>query len=361
MIEDGKWTPPAERRKAEELASITLGEYSESWLASRTRRGLPLKARTVEHYTHLLGSWLKPLAKRPMAAITRAEVDAWYHAPDLARYPTTRQHAYALGRAIMRSAIRAGHATANPFDVEGATAKCEVRAVDVLTVEEVTLLADAMPPRHRVLVLLAAWCGLRFGELAGLTREDVTEDKNGLVRIHVRRAVVTVGSRRLSDTPKSRRGYRTVIVPPPIAADVLNHRRVYAQRGHAGLIFPPTNPATDYLTAKQVKGTPPGYVPPRKGRRKPGPRTGSGFYLARAVIGHPNLRFHDLRHFAGTSYAIAGATARELMDFMGHADLKTTQIYQHTAKGRAEILAGRMGDLARGGLGGDDQSRATDG
>jgi integrase len=42
--------------------------------------------------------------------------------------------------------------------------------------------------------------------------------------------------------------------------------------------------------------------------------------------GRRRLRFHDLRHTFGT-HAIRIADPREVMEWMGHADLKTTQIY----------------------------------
>jgi integrase len=38
------------------------------------------------------------------------------------------------------------------------------------------------------------------------------------------------------------------------------------------------------------------------------------------------LRFHDLRHTFGT-HAIRTADSREVMEWMGHQGLKTTQIY----------------------------------
>lgn len=44
-----------------------------------------------------------------------------------------------------------------------------------------------MPQRYHALVLIAAWCGLRFGELTELRRKDI-EIEGKL--IHVRRAVV---------------------------------------------------------------------------------------------------------------------------------------------------------------------------
>ena len=42
-----------------------------------------------------------------------------------------------------------------------------------LTPAEVATLADAIDPRYRALVLVGAYCGLRFGELAGLKRDRV--------------------------------------------------------------------------------------------------------------------------------------------------------------------------------------------
>ena len=51
---------------------------------------------------------------------------------------------------------------------------------------ELETLSKAMPDKYRVMVLLAAWCGLRFGELAELRRKDV-DTREGVIR--VRRAV----------------------------------------------------------------------------------------------------------------------------------------------------------------------------
>jgi integrase len=39
------------------------------------------------------------------------------------------------------------------------------------------------------------------------------------------------------------------------------------------------------------------------------------------------VRFHDLRHTYGTRMAAAGTPMRALQEFMGHADIATTQIY----------------------------------
>lgn len=41
------------------------------------------------------------------------------------------------------------------------------------------------------------------------------------------------------------------------------------------------------------------------------------------------LTFHELRHTFGTVAANAALNGRELQEWMGHADLKTTQRYVH--------------------------------
>ena len=49
------------------------------------------------------------------------------------------------------------------------------------------------------------------------------------------------------------------------------------------------------------------------------------------------IRFHDLRHTFATSLAASGAPLRAIKKFLGHADLKTTQIYAHYAPAAWEV------------------------
>ncbi len=71
-----------------------------------------------------------------------------------------------------------------------------------------------------------------------------------------------------------------------------------------------------------------------------------GFYAAREAIGRPDYRFHQLRHFAATTMAVAGATTAELMRFAGHSDVPVAMRYQHAAQNRLQLLAARIGDMA---------------
>ena len=43
----------------------------------------------------------------------------------------------------------------------------------ILTVNEVGLLAQAVPEHYKALVLISAWCGLRWGEVIELRRKDI--------------------------------------------------------------------------------------------------------------------------------------------------------------------------------------------
>jgi integrase len=45
----------------------------------------------------------------------------------------------------------------------------QIREASLAELEAITL---AMPPRYRLMVLLAAWCALRFGELTELRRSE---------------------------------------------------------------------------------------------------------------------------------------------------------------------------------------------
>jgi len=66
-------------------------------------------------------------------------------------------------------------------------------------------------------------------------------------------------------------------------------------------------------------------------------RRGIGFivdcYLSKCGLKHSDLErtlsAHSLRHTAGTLSLQNGSSLREVQDFLGHADPKTTSVYTH--------------------------------
>ena len=337
LIELGQWTPPAQRREKAEVASTTFDEFAREWIEKRLVKGRPLKDRTREHYLDLHERWFAPLHDRTLASITRRDIDRWYHGlPDA---PTMRSHAYSLLKSIFRTAVARGLVQESPVAVEGATARATPKDITLLTVAQVQALADAMPPRHRLLVLLAAWCGLRFGELTALRRRDL-DLVEGTVTVD--QAAVTVAGQRLITTPKSAAGRRTVYLPPHLIEDARRHLAVFTGTDADALVFPGNDNLP--LTPGQVYGHAPRF------NRRTGKQVhpGNGFYRARHEIGRPDFRFHDLRHFAATMAAISGATTKELMQFAGHSDLHVAMRYQEAVHDRKKDLAQRMTNLATG-------------
>src|SRR5664279_3462663 len=231
LIELHEWTPPSLRRAQVHKDELTLDEFARDWIAKRLVRGRPLKDRTREHYLDIHQRWFTPLHDLQLASITQADIDRWYHG--LPAAPTMRSHAYSLLKAIYRTAVTRKLVEESPVDVEGATARATAKDVTLLTVAQVQALSDAMPPRHRLLILLAAWCGLRFGELTALRRRDIDLAEE---TITVEQAAVTVSGQRLITTPKSAAGHRTIYLPPHLTEDVRQHLAIFTPTGAAALV-----------------------------------------------------------------------------------------------------------------------------
>lgn len=122
-------------------------------------------------------------------------------------------HAYALLKGICATAVHDDLLAANPGRVRGAGQAKRASRTEPATLDELAVIVDAMPQRYRLMVLLAAWCAMRFGELIELRRSDV-DVKAGVVR--VRRAVVWVDGTAVVGKPKSDAGVRDVAIPPHV-------------------------------------------------------------------------------------------------------------------------------------------------
>jgi integrase len=106
------------------------------------------------------------------------------------------------------------------------------------------------------------------------------------------------------------------------------------------------------IIARQPAGKPDDYVfRPSKGAgaialAKP-------WQMVRAEAGLPaNLGLHGLRHSIATHLAVAGASAVELMETLGHKQISTTLRYIHFAESARSTLAERAAAVAMAGLNG---------
>lgn len=171
---------------------VTFGAYAAGWLDGRQVAGRPIKARTREHYTKILDDHLLPtFGNRQVSSIKPKDVRDWYTAT-LADRPTLRSHAYSLLRTIMGSAVTDELLDANPCRITGAGRSKRVHKIRPASIDELATVTAAMPERLQLMVMLASWCALRFGETVELRRGDI--DLSAEV-IRIRRAAVrTQGS-----------------------------------------------------------------------------------------------------------------------------------------------------------------------
>jgi integrase len=302
------WQPPASKRSVPD----TFGQYAEDWLLVRE-----LQPRTRAHYRSLLDQWIIPgLGDLPIKSISPSLVRSWYAACAEGR-PTTRAHAYGLLRGILATAVTDEIIPANPCHIRGAGAAKRQITIKPATLPELGRLVAAMPEKYRVMTLLAAWCGLRFGELTELRRKDI-DLKNGV--IHVRRGVVWVESKPVVGKPKSDAGVRDVAIPPHLLPAIKDHLR-----DHAGieLLFP--SPQGVQLTTSTLYAS---------------------FWPARKAAGRPDLRWHDLRHTGAVLAASTGATLADLMARLGHSTPAAALRYQHAAEGKDALIAKALSALA---------------
>ena len=195
-------------------------EAARAWARER---GMPVKA-TGRLPVRVLDCWRR--AGRPASSAV-AEVPA-----DAGRVIAV--HAYRLLRAVLNTALGDGVIVANPCRLPGA-GSFDAAERQPASADEVAGLARAMPPRYQAAVLVAAWSGLRPGELFALRRADVSIDGTCL---HVDRTLVELpGSGVGFGPPKSHAGRRMVHLPPGVARALVQHLEVFVADDREALVF----------------------------------------------------------------------------------------------------------------------------
>lgn len=304
----GQWIPPT-------AGQVTLRSYANQWLQSRRDLG----ARTNELYRYLLDRYILPeLGSTKVARLEPSQIRAWY--TSVARdHRSTATKAYRLLASILRTAVTDRMILVTPCRVEGAGVERSAER-PVATVAEVTALADAMPERLRLLVLLACWCQLRRGELLGLRRQDIDLLHATLTVSQTR--IFTMKGLSLTKGPKTEAGRRTLAIPSHMVEAV----GIHLDR------FVGSEPDALVLTGEQG-----------------GPLTTAVLHKAwsraRNHVGRPDLRIHDLRHTGLTLAAAAGATVAELMHRAGHSSAAAALRYQHATADRDRVLADALAKL----------------
>lgn len=166
-----------------------------------------------------------------------------------------------------------------------------------LTHEEVIRLAKAAGER-KLLVLVLAYTGIRWGEATALRVRDIELDRG---RLHITSNAVEVHGTIHVGTPKSHKG-RLVPLPRFLIDELAASVR---DRGRDDLVFPGRD--GEFMR-----------------RTRSGEGSRSWFKTALAKADLPMMTTHDLRHTAASLAVQAGANVKTIQRMLGHTSAAMT-------------------------------------
>ena len=298
---------------------ITLREY---WLAWQDRQ--VCAAATVR--ARRLAVESTPFVDRALGRIARSDVESWVRAMiDKPLAPATVRQRVDCLRVVLRAAVRDRVIPTDP--TEGTSLPVVVGKGSTFALpspEQVLAIRDACPPDFAPVVLLAAFAGLRIGEVCGLQVGDVDWLRRS---VHVRRQVQHVkGDGPTITAPKTKSSTRTVPVAPELLDALAAHVAAYRPGDDSGR----------WLVSRAA-GQP--YTP----------RTAWHVWQqARAAAGAPDVDMHDLRHFYASALIAGGADVVTVQRACGHRSASITlNTYSHLWPSAEDRTRSITSDLMR--------------
>jgi integrase len=329
LVDRDEWSSPSARQAAANrqrmlAATSTVATYAERYLQDPDR---DLRPSTVRAYRQMLRSYILPkFAASPLAEITSKDIRAWRVQLNPST-PAANAAAYRLLRSLLQAAEEEELIGRAPSKVRGASKARTQHIATPATLDELATIHEHMPERLKLFIVLAAFVGLREGELLELRRSDVDDAAS---QISITRKVekdadpsakgACRSCGRVIGPPKTVSGSRVVHVPPPFLTMLRHHLAQFAGDGSDGLLFP--GDRKDHMSVRYVMD-----------RYRP----------AREAAGRPDLTIHHLRHTALTIAGQHGATAAELQARAGHASQAAMALYQHGTRERDRSLAAAIG------------------
>ena len=306
-------------------SSLTERVYNVVFSAG-ARRGLALRTRrTYAGWVVRFGRWAQS-DKKMMDTGAAREWLTWLVSETKVSFATQKQ---ALNALVFFYRDVCGK---KEVELEVRMRKRERRVPVVLSRDEVMRLIERMEPRYRTPAMLQYGAGLRLQELVTLRVKDVD----------LERGVITI---RAGKGDKD----RVTMIPERVKgllADQLGHARYLweedCEKGCAGVAMPGA------LDRKFPKGSASWdwfwLFPAKDHSRDPVSGIVRRHHLHEKVYGNAikrakaragvdkRITSHALRHSFATHLLETGTDIRTLQELLGHADVKTTEIYTHVAK-----------------------------
>ena len=280
----------------------TLADYVTEWWKVKTG----LKPKTVASYKAVLKLEILPtFGATPLNRITSIDVEQWLVDMKTAGKSASRiRQSKNLLHQILAHATRWRRIGYNPTEGIRAPVTTTKKLPRYITATEVDQIADAVPDRYRVLVLVLGYLGLRWAEAVGLQRHNIHLLKR---RLHIESTLSEVEGEFHRVPPKTHEE-RDVVLPVFLADELAGHIGRYVEDDPDALVFtsPGGNPIRNSNFRRRV------WTP------------------ALDTAGVDKLTMHQMRHTAASIMAAEGWPLTAVKEQLGHSSiLVTSDVYSH--------------------------------
>jgi len=310
---------------ADREVPLLVGAYLEHWLTEIVQGSV--RPKTYVSYRGVVRNHLVPeLGRHVLVDLRPGEVQAFLNAK-VAAGLAPRTVAYF--RNVLRQAL--GHAERTELVGRNVARlvrppRIPRREVRPLDPDEARVFLGAIRgDRLEALYLIALACGLRQGEILGLTWGDLDLEAG---TIRVRRALQRIEGAFAFVETKSTTSRRIVALPAIVRAALITHRERAATAG-AG--------------RHRLEGFEDLVFTTTLGAPLDGINVTRRFQRILRSAGLPRQRFHDLRHACASLLLAQGVPARVVMETLGHSQISLTlNTYSHVIPALGRAAADRM-------------------
>lgn len=326
-IQNNHWRPSGGGLK-------TFKTWAEEWRVLPQGDGTPRKGSTLDDYENTFVNHVYPLLgnvavetidvatiKRFQEGLTKAFKSGCGNRkcviqPCRARQKAEKYTSYVLDYCVLLQAMKA-----NPYKGP----QVFIPAVDLhrdavwLSTDDIHALREQTHPHYRVAIMVAAYMGLRSGELWALRRSSVNPLRQELlVEASVREAP---GQGLVMGPPKNGKS-RLLSIPSPVLTMIEAHM-------------------------EKVSGEPSDWLFPNQHARQNRHSTFRHRFfvpaLERAKLPQRTI-FHDLRHFCARYHISAGYELHDIKELMGHKSIAiTSDVYGGLFDERRKEMAEKVG------------------
>lgn len=286
--------------------NITFGEYAVKWYSLYKAQKAP---KTQEMYLNLITNHIDLLADMDITKISNDHVQSCIN--ECISKPNTCRKLYMMLKQIFNMAITNHIIVFNPcMGVELPKVPKSKKSRDLTVLEREALLFADLSLDVKAYLYLAAFCGLRKGEILALEKKHIDFDKN-IIHVRNSREETKYIKAHIKEMPKTAAGIRDIDMID-IVKDVLKD---YTETIKTDLLFTTRNGSV--MTNSSHK----------KFWRRCKAQLSKYFGNDEVV---QELCTHMLRHEFSTNLFYSGVDELEAQALMGHADISTTRkIYTH--------------------------------